>query len=196
MRRLIGNSNLEATAILILALILMSLAANAQNPVEGVRSARKVVVSLEDRKLALLEDGVVKKIYPVAVGKNSTPSPTGTFQVVVRITDPTYYHPHVVIPAGPASPIGTRWIGLNQKGYGIHGTNEPRSIGKAALHGCIRMAKHDLEELFTLVQVGDEVEIRGERDQETTRWFGTPAVVMAKADVPQTTAMVGGGAQQ
>ena len=211
MRRLIGNSNLEATAILILALLLISLAANAQTneanapsaATNAERSKRQLVVSLEDRKLVLLEDGVVKKVYPVAVGKTATPSPTGKFQVVVRIENPTYYHPGVVIPAGPQSPIGTRWIGLNQKGYGIHGTNEPRSIGKAASHGCIRMAKADLEELFTLVGVGDEVEIRGERDEETAQWFGTPAVVMAQANVnaaqqvlSEAQTAVGGGAGQ
>ena len=211
MRRLIGNSNLEATAILILALLLMSLAANAQTNAANApsaatnaeRSKRQLVVSLEDRKLVLLEDGVVKKVYPVAVGKTATPSPTGKFQVVVRIGNPTYYHPGVVIPAGPQSPIGTRWIGLNQKGYGIHGTNEPRSIGKAASHGCIRMAKADLEELFMLVGEGDEVEIRGERDEETAQWFGPPAVVMAQANVnaaqqvlSEAQTAVGGGAGQ
>ena len=211
MRRLIGNSNLEATAILILALLLISLAANAQTSdanspsaaTSAERSKRQLVVSLEDRKLVLLEDGVVKKVYPVAVGKTATPSPTGKFQVVVRIENPTYYHPGVVIPAGPQSPIGTRWIGFNQKGYGIHGTNEPRSIGKAASHGCIRMAKADLEELFTLVGVGDEVEIRGERDEETAQWFGPPAVVMAQANVnaaqqvlSEALTAVGGGAGQ
>ena len=82
---------------------------------------------------------------------------------------------------------------MNQKGYGIHGTNEPRSVGKAASHGCIRMAKADLEELFTLISVGDEVEIRSERDEQTAQWFGTPAVVMAQANVSEATSA---GAQQ
>ena len=45
------------------------------------------------------------------------------------------------------------------------------------------MAKADLEELFTLINVGDEVEIRSERDEQTAQWFGTPAVVMAQANV-------------
>jgi len=100
-----------------------------------------------------------------------------------------------VIGLGASNPLGNRWIGLNQKGYGIHGTNEPRSIGKAASHGCIRMAKADLEELFTLVSVGDEVEIRGERDEQTAQWFGEPAVVLAKADAPATQAAIAGAQQ-
>ena len=63
--------------------------------------------------------------------------------------------------------------GLIEKGYGIHGTNVPQSIGKSASHGCIRMAKRDLEELFSLVKAGDEVEIRGERDAQTAAIFGS-----------------------
>jgi lipoprotein-anchoring transpeptidase ErfK/SrfK len=57
-------------------------------------------------------------------------------------------------------------MGLSAKGYGIHGTNAPKSIGKAASHGCIRMRKADLEELFELVSVGVVVEICGERVTE------------------------------
>jgi lipoprotein-anchoring transpeptidase ErfK/SrfK len=52
-------------------------------------------------------------------------------------------------------------MGLSVKGYGIHGTNAPDSIGKAASHGCIRMRQADLEELFELVTVGTPVELQG-----------------------------------
>jgi lipoprotein-anchoring transpeptidase ErfK/SrfK len=105
---------------------------------------RFVLVSIPDRKLALLEDGNAVKVYRVAVGSSNSPSPSGEFAIINRITNPTYYHPHVVIPASEDSPIGTRWVGLNHKGYGIHGTNEPRSIGRAASHGCIRMSNRDI----------------------------------------------------
>jgi len=77
-----------------------------------------------------------------------------------------------VIGPGADNPLGTRWMGLNLKGFGIHGTNVPSSIGKAASHGCVRMAKRDLEELFELVEVGDVVVIRGERDEEVAGIFG------------------------
>ncbi|HVZ83131.1 MAG TPA: L,D-transpeptidase [Terracidiphilus sp.] len=136
---------------------------------------RVIVVSLEDRKLALIENGQVEKIYTVAVGKPSTPSPEGTFTIERRVKNPTYYHHGKVIPAGPGNPVGTRWMGLSIKGYGIHGTNEPRSIGKAASHGCIRMAKTDLEELYPLVRAGDTVELIGQRNAETAQLFGEPA---------------------
>jgi hypothetical protein len=74
-------------------------------------------------------------------------------------------------------------MGLSEKGYGIHGTNEPGSIGKAASHGCIRMGKADLEELYALVQVGDAVEIHAEHDATVAMALGetspaTPAIPM------------------
>jgi lipoprotein-anchoring transpeptidase ErfK/SrfK len=137
-----------------------------------VAHSRKVIVSIPHRKLALIEDGKVQKIYPVAVGAGESPSPTGTFVVKTRVVKPTYYHPGKVIPTGPANPLGTRWIGLSTKGYGIHGTNVESSVGKAASHGCIRMHRKDLEQLFAAVQVGDQVEIRDAGDDELASIFG------------------------
>ena len=127
-------------------------------------SQRLIVVSIPERKLVLMEDGAVKKVYAVAVGKASTPSPSGRFTINARVSNPTYSHRGKVVAPGPTNPVGTRWMGLSVKGYGIHGTNEPGSIGKAASHGCIRMGKADLEELFAQVEVGDAVEIRAEGD--------------------------------
>src|SRR5262250_2494849 len=127
-------------------------------------TVRWVLVSLPDRRLALFENGKVVRTYPVAIGKASTPSPVGAFKIVNRVTNPAYYHKGQVIAAGKSNPVGSRWMGLSAKGYGIHGTNQPSSIGQAASTGCIRMSKRDLEELFELVTVGDAVEIRSERD--------------------------------
>ena len=138
-------------------------------------STRLIVVSLEDHRLALMVDGKVKAIYAVATGKASTPSPTGTFTIADRVANPTYYHDGRVIPPGPENPVGDRWMGLSRDGYGIHGTNEPRSIGKAASHGCIRMGRRDVEALFAQVRTGDTVEIVGERDAQTIALFGEPA---------------------
>ncbi len=149
---------------------------------------RLVLVSIPDRKLALLEDGKVVKVYPVAVGSATSPSPSGEFVITNRITDPTYYHPHVVIPASEESPIGTRWVGLNRKGYGIHGTNEPRSIGRAASHGCIRMSNRDIAQLFELVRIGDLVEIHAERDADTARAFGSDSATTRASTAAQPAA--------
>ena len=152
--------------------------AHAQTSTAAPRSAaevthsRKIVVSIPHRKLALIEDGKVQKVYPVAVGAGESPSPTGTFVVKTGVVKPTYYHPGKVIPNGPANPLGTRWIGLSTKGYGIHGTNVESSIGKPASHGCIRMHRKDLEQLFASVQVGDQVEIRDTGDDDLASIFG------------------------
>ena len=177
-------------------LVLAMAEAHAQNQAAArkLEPKREVIVSITDRKLALVEDGEVVKIYPVAVGKVSTPSPTGEFKIVNRVTNPTYYHKGEVIPAGDSNPVGTRWIGLSQKGYGIHGTNAPRSIGKAASHGCIRMAKADLEELFEILRPGDAVSIHAERDEQTAEIFGGEAtVVVAVAQRPVASGTSAGG---
>jgi lipoprotein-anchoring transpeptidase ErfK/SrfK len=144
---------------------------------------RTIVVSLEDRKLALIEDGQVIRVYTVAVGKPSTPSPVGSFEIRRRVKNPVYQHEGKVIQPGPANPVGTRWMGLSIKGYGIHGTNEPKSIGKAASHGCIRMAKKDLEEMYEMVSVGDKVELIGQRNEQTAALFGGPVPVINQQPV-------------
>lgn len=152
---------------------------------------RVAVVSLVDRKLAVMENGRVVAVFQVAVGAASSPSPTGEFQIVNRVSNPTYYHPGTVIPSGKDNPVGTRWIGLSQKGYGIHGTNAPRSIGHAASHGCIRLRNRDIERLFTLLRVGDTVEIHGQRDAQVAQVFGEGPEDSIVAGM-QTTPQAGG----
>lgn len=132
---------------------------NASAIASAPASTRRIVVVLSDRTLTLIENEKVVRMYTVAVGKRSTPSPTGRFLVVNRVARPSWYHRGHVVAPGPDNPLGTRWIGLSASGYGIHGTNQPGSIGRAASHGCIRMAQPDLEELFERVRSGDVVEI-------------------------------------
>jgi lipoprotein-anchoring transpeptidase ErfK/SrfK len=157
--------------------------------VQPAATKRVIVVSLEDHKLALVEDGKVKKIYTVAVGKPSTPSPVGTYTIARRVMNPTYSHDGRVVPPGPNNPVGTRWMGLSIPGYGIHGTNVPSSIGKAASHGCIRMARKDLEELYPMVQVGDTVELIGQRSEETAQLFGDGPTLVPGAQQTTLTAV-------
>ena len=139
-------------------------------------AARRIVVSIADRKLALVEDGRVVKVYTVAVGAAVSPSPAGEFKIAHRILHPTYSAPGKVIPPGKANPLGTRWLGLYEKGYGIHGTNQPRSVGHRASHGCIRMRNRDIEELFEQVRVGDVVELHAEPTTELAEIFGAAEV--------------------
>jgi len=132
---------------------------------------RRLIVNIPARKIVLLEDGKVVKIYSVAVGKPSTPSPSGSFHIASHVVNPTYSHAGKVVGPGPANPVGTRWMSIGYKGYGIHGTNHPESIGHAASHGCIRLRNHDAEELFGLVHVGDAVDLIAEPTPEEASLF-------------------------
>jgi hypothetical protein len=108
------------------------------------------------------------------------------------VANPTYSHAGKIVGPGPANPVGTRWMSLGYKGYGWHGTNRPESIGRAASHGCIRMRNRDVEELFDLVRVGDEVDLIEEPSPEEAGLFNAPTqkipnnqlqLTMAAADV-------------
>ena len=146
------------------------------SPVPLITPARKrqIVISIADRQLAVVDNGQVLKTYPIAVGSRRTPSPDGDFVIINHAQDPTYRHGDKEIAPGKDNPLGSRWIGLSLKGYGIHGTNVQSSVGKAVSHGCFRMRKQDVEELYTMVQVGDTVTIRRERDTMIAKVFAAP----------------------
>jgi lipoprotein-anchoring transpeptidase ErfK/SrfK len=160
-------------SLMAVALVAAAEALCQEKQAETVASQRRIVVSIPDRKLALVENGRVVKIYSTAVGAPSSPTPSGTYTIIDRIPNPAWYGPGKVVAPGKGNPVGTRWMGLSRKGYGIHGTNSPASIGRNASHGCVRMRNRDVEDLFARVAVGDVVELHGERDAEVTRIFGT-----------------------
>jgi lipoprotein-anchoring transpeptidase ErfK/SrfK len=157
--------------------------AEAADAPRTAAAVRRVVVSIPDRKLAVIDADVVT-VFPVAVGAPATPSPTGTFTIVNRIPNPTYYKPGKVIGPGAANPLGTRWIGLSEKGYGIHGTDSPNSIGFAKSHGCIRLRNQDVERLFELVRPGDVVELHADRTPEIAQLFWHPSAQKPRAGAP------------
>ncbi len=163
MARVRWSTSLHVSAAPALCGLLIIAAAEAH--AQDERTTRRILVSIPDRKLALLEGEQVLKVYDVAVGKASTPSPHGEFKIVSRAINPVWKN----VAPGPNNPVGTRWLGLSVKGYGIHGTNAPGSIGKAASHGCIRMRNRDVEELFDLVATGVSVELAEDRPEILTR---------------------------
>jgi lipoprotein-anchoring transpeptidase ErfK/SrfK len=186
-----GERLLLGLVVLLTSTAMAESAARTGEESSSRRTPRQVLVSITDRKLAVLEAGKVIRTFSVSVGTALSPSPTGEFQIINRLSNPTYYHPGTVIPPGQGNPIGPRWIGLSQKGFGIHGTNQPRSIGHAASHGCIRLNNRDVVRLFAMVGVGDTVSIRSERDPETAQIFGgladTDASAVAQAkSLPET----------
>ncbi|WP_371374057.1 L,D-transpeptidase [Sporomusa aerivorans] len=124
----------------------------------------RIIVNLPSRTLELYKGDTLIKEYPVAIGKPSTPTPTGTYSVIEKEVNPTWYPPGkgYNIPPGPDNPLGARWLGFVPL-YGIHGTNAPWSIGLAVSNGCIRMQEEDVEELFELVEDGATVTVEYER---------------------------------
>ena len=164
-------SRQAAAAIAVLVLAAKHATADDRPTPPPLRAERRVVVSIPDCKLALIENNRVVRVYAVAVGADVSPSPVGTFKIANRLTNPTYYRRGKVIPAGASNPLGTRWMGLDVKGFGIHGTDEPASIGHRRSHGCIRMLNRDVEELFELLRPGDVVELHGERTSELDALF-------------------------
>jgi len=127
--------------------------------------AREIVINIPAYRLFLYENGEVIRSYPVGVGQSLKPSVLGPTEIINKVHDPTYYPPDwwrrglQPIPPGPDNPVGTRWLGLGFPGYGIHGTNNPDSIGKAVSSGCIRLRNEDVEELARLVGIGTPVRL-------------------------------------
>jgi lipoprotein-anchoring transpeptidase ErfK/SrfK len=158
--------------------VMLLAAAEAMAQDKSTRPARRIVVSITDRKLAVLESDRVVKVFSTAVGAPASPSPVGTYTIVNSIPDPTWYYKGKIVGPGKANPLGTRWLGLSVKGYGIHGTNAPSSIGKNASHGCVRLRNRDVEQLFGMVEVGDQVEFYADRTPELDRIFGETAVAL------------------
>jgi lipoprotein-anchoring transpeptidase ErfK/SrfK len=107
-----------------------------------------ITINVANRTLTLFKNGAFYKSYPVAVGKPATPTPKGTFKIINKAIN-------------PKGPFGARWLGLNAPGggYGIHGTNNPSSIGKRVSNGCVRMYNNDVIELSNLVKIGTTVKI-------------------------------------
>jgi lipoprotein-anchoring transpeptidase ErfK/SrfK len=119
-----------------------------------------VNVNKTTNELRLTDNGRFFKRYRVGTGEYSK-TPVGEFKITTRIANPPWWRADgKTIPFGdPENILGTRWLGLNVPGYGIHGTWETNSIGKQATAGCIRLLNDDIEELYTILPVGTTVVI-------------------------------------
>lgn len=117
-------------------------------------------VDLSDFELTVHCHGFFVKRYSIGTGRNSS-TPVGKFTVLDRITSPQYTDPNgrVIEGGQPTNPLGTHWIDLGDS-YGIHGTIEPSSIGKAESAGCVRMRNEDVVEVYNFLVKGSEVVIR------------------------------------
>ncbi|MBI3317583.1 MAG: L,D-transpeptidase family protein [Candidatus Omnitrophica bacterium] len=124
-----------------------------------LKASFSVIVDKSQNTLTLKNGEEVLKVYPCSTGQGGI-TPTGSFRVVNRLVDPPWYTPEGVIPPGdPRNILGTRWLGFDAPGYGIHGTTDPASIGKSVTQGCVRLANPEVEELFILLPEGTPVKI-------------------------------------
>jgi hypothetical protein len=121
----------------------------------------RIYINIPQCRLYLYRERQLYQTYKIAVGKINTPSPVGKFRIANKVTNPVWYpgNGRKPIGAGPSNPLGRYWLGLSLKGYGIHGNNSSRSIGKPVSGGCFRMDNDEIKELFRLVPVGTPVEI-------------------------------------
>ncbi|MDD5085164.1 MAG: L,D-transpeptidase family protein [Candidatus Omnitrophica bacterium] len=126
-----------------------------------IKTEFAVVVNRSSNLLCLKMGDEIIKTYSCATGKDGA-TPVGTFKIINKLEDPTWYKAGAVVPPGsPENSLGTRWMGISSPGYGIHGTIEPESIGHSVTSGCVRMHNQDVEELYTIVPVGTVVIIEG-----------------------------------
>jgi lipoprotein-anchoring transpeptidase ErfK/SrfK len=143
------------------------------NPGETASAPGNVAINI-DTKMNVLEVREGDKpvaAYPITVGSSQTASPIGEWRVRGIAKMPTFRWDKEMLKhgkrggnfyllrPGPRNPVGVMWIALNKKGIGIHGTNDPGSIGHAASHGCIRLANWDVVRLATKIKPGDNVSI-------------------------------------
>jgi len=129
-------------------------------PVLAEDNSWTIMINIPEYRLFLYHNGALLKTYKVAVGKNNSPSPTGEFRIINKVVNPTWYpEKRAAIPPGPQNPLGKYWMGLDSKGYGIHGNSAPWSIGAPASRGCFRMDNEAIKELFTLVPLGTLVKV-------------------------------------
>ena len=150
---------------------------------------RSIHVDTKERILDLYENDKLVATFPITPGAAHLPAPVGTWKILGIATMPYFRHDEGVlnygvrtsnffnIPPGPNNPVGVVWIGLNKPGIGIHGTNNPETIGRAGSHGCIRVANWDVIRLANMITEGATVTIGD----------GTSAPVAATAAAPSPT---------
>jgi len=128
-----------------------------------------ILINLPEMRLYLFFKRIsMVKTFPIGIGVTENFTPTGRFYIKEKSVSPTWYIPASLrkkyggrkfIPPGPENPLGSHWLGLSLKGYGIHGTNFPWTVGRLVTHGCIRLYPEDILHLYPIVPIGTPVHI-------------------------------------
>ncbi|NMH74259.1 L,D-transpeptidase [Bacillus sp. RO2] len=143
---------------LIFALVTSPLWPLGPNPLPG---DPYIIVNKQTNQLAYFQGEELKEVHTVATGKSKELTPEGEFTVTVKAINP-YYRKKDIAGGDPKNPLGTRWIGFDAEDtdgrtYGVHGTNNPYSIGGYVTQGCIRLENKNVEALFDRVPVGTKI---------------------------------------
>lgn len=135
--------------------------------VTDAKLGKTIFVSRSHKTLVLYNGTKVEKAYQCAVGMPQYPTPLGRWKIVAKVMNPTWRNNGSdwaksmppSIPGGPNSPLGTRALYLDAAGIRIHGIppSEDWSVGNAASHGCMRMHRWDVENLYPRVPIGTRV---------------------------------------
>ena len=151
---------------------------------------RVIKIDTRQKLLGLFEGDKLLASLPITPGNGHLATPPGTFRILGIAQMPTFRWDKSVLeygvrsddfyelPIGPNNPVGVMWIGLSRPGIGIHGTNQPQTIGRSASHGCMRTANWDVVRLAKMISKGMTVTIEGPRPDPR------PVVVKAKTAPP------------
>lgn len=143
---------------LFLTLMISPLWPIGPNPIPGDPF---IIVNKQTNELTFIDNGEIQDVVSVATGKTDSHTPEGLFTIIIKAENP--YYRKKDIPGGQVNnPLGTRWIGFDAKEtdgriYGLHGTNDPASIGHYVSNGCIRLQNHQVEVLFEKIPIGTKI---------------------------------------
>ncbi|WP_379970148.1 L,D-transpeptidase family protein [Ectobacillus sp. sgz5001026] len=168
--------------ILLLSLyILTIIISNVQGAGQGDRF---IVINLANNQLSYFENGMYMKSFPVSTGTSETPTPEGRFFIIDKYKNKDY-HRKQIEGGAPNNPLGTRWMGLNYKQYGIHGTNKEYSIGSRESNGCIRMNDRNIQWLYerTPLQTSVVIATFDESVERAAHKFGYQVISWNKEQV-------------
>jgi L,D-transpeptidase ErfK/SrfK len=132
-------------------------------------TAEGLVINLPELRMYDFTAAGAPAVYAIAIGVVDWPTPTGSFRLGPRRADPVWYVPDSIraerpelpatVPPGPANPLGSHWITIGSTTYGIHGTNNPWSIGRLSTHGCVRLYEDTMRDVFERVPGGTPLRI-------------------------------------
>lgn len=165
-----GRRGLFLLQILILSTLLVGAPAFAVEQKRGGPIKKpivdRIVIGLEEFQLLAYSRGEVLFHFPITIGADTGPTPTGRFEITSRLRNP-WYTPDdekALGPGHPKNPLGSRWMGINKPHYGLHGTKSPDVIRARASEGCVRLRNRDIEKLYRHVPRGTNVVIKRRLD--------------------------------